>query len=264
MKKKTVNKPTPKKRRLARLKESVSMAAFIPNAITVLAVCSGITAIRFAIEGNNQTALMLIALAALLDALDGRMARLLKSSSQFGAELDSLSDAVSFGVAPALILYFWGMTDFAAYGWAAALFYAVCAVLRLARFNTNLTSWPPYAYNYFQGMPSPAAAGVVLLPMIGNIAFGFTTSPEFLTAWLIVTALLMVSNIPTYSFKAVRLTRGMMFVMLVVFLFVVSNAIDRPWQTLFVFLVVYVALLPLSWVTFNRLRNEAERLQSRD
>ena len=263
MVKKSVKKSI-KKRRLSRLKESVSVASFIPNAITALAMCAGITAIRFAIEEHYNTALALIALAALLDALDGRMARLLDSSSQFGAELDSLADAISFGVAPALILYFWGLNEFAAYGWAAALFYAICAVLRLARFNTNLTSWPPYAYNYFQGMPSPAAAGVVLMPMTGEIAFGLQFSPEFITGWLIITALLMVSSIPTYSFKGARLTRGAMFAVLVVLLFLISNALVRPWQTLFVFMCVYVLLTPLSWVTFNRLRKEAERIQDDD
>ena len=261
MAKKSIKTKSIKKRRLSRLKESVSVASFIPNAITALAMCAGITAIRFAIEEQYNTALALIALAALFDALDGRMARLLDSSSQFGAELDSLADAISFGVAPALILYFWGLNDFAAYGWAAALFFAICMVLRLARFNTNLTAWPPYAYNYFQGVPAPAGAGVVLMPMIGEIAFGLHFSPEFITVWLIVTALLLVSSIPTYSFKGARLTRGAMFAVLVVLLLLISNALVRPWQTLFVFMCVYVLLIPLSWVTFTRLRKEAERIQ---
>lgn len=255
--------PTPRKRRrFSKLKETVNVATLVPNGVTVMATCAGITAIRDAVNGSFDTALMFILLAAFLDALDGRMARLLNATSKFGAELDSLSDAISFGVAPALILYYWGLHDLPRFGWAGCLFFAVCASLRLARFNTNLTSWPPYAHNYFQGLPSPAAAGVVLLPIVGELAFGIHIADPYVVGWIVFIALLMVSDIPTYSFKALRLSRRLMFVLLVTFLFVLANALTRPWETLFVVLSAHVLMTPLSWYTFNRLQRTAEKLKS--
>ena len=255
------NKPQRKRRRLSRIKETVTVAALIPNSITIMATCAGITAIRDAINGHYQTALMFILIAAVLDTLDGRMARLLKVTSKFGAELDSLSDAISFGVAPALILYYWGLHDLQGFGWGASLFFAVCAVLRLARFNTNLTDWPPYAHNYFQGLPSPAAAGVVLLPIVVDFAFTIRIPTPYVIGWTTIIALLMVSDIPTYSFKALRLTRKLMFLVLVAVLFTASNALVRPWQTMFILLSIYILLMPLSWYTFGRLQSAAEKLQ---
>lgn len=260
----TPKKPIRKRRRLRRIKETVTVGAMVPNGITVLATCAGITAIRDAVNGDFQTALIFIVVAAVLDTLDGRMARLFNSTSKFGAELDSLSDAVSFGVAPALILYYWGLADLQGFGWATSLFFAVCTVLRLARFNTNLTSWPPYAHNYFQGLPSPAAAGVALLPVVGEFAFGIKLAPYYVVGWTTMIALLMVSDIPTYSFKALRLSRRLMFVLLVVVLFMAVNALTRPWQTLFMLLGLYILLTPLSWYTFGRLQTAADRLQYGD
>ncbi len=144
-------------RRLPRLK-GLTVGKLIPNLITVSAVCAGLTGIRFAVDGRWEHAVIAIIVAAILDALDGRMARILNASSEFGAQLDSLSDIVSFGVAPALVLYFWSLQTAGGIGWAVTLFFIVCCGLRLARFNSMLGKLPPYAYNYFTGVPAPAGA----------------------------------------------------------------------------------------------------------
>ena len=154
-------------RRVPRLKGQ-TFNRLVPNIITVGALSAGLTAIRFAFEGRWQFAVTAILVAAVLDALDGRMARLLKSASDFGAELDSLSDVIAFGVAPAIVVYLWVLSGVEGPGWIAVLFFTVCCALRLARFNTSIDKLPPYAYNYFTGVPAPAGAGLAILPMISR------------------------------------------------------------------------------------------------
>ena len=158
-------------RRVPRLKGQ-TVSKMIPNIITVGALSAGFTAIRFAFDGKWEFAVVAILVAAILDALDGRMARLLKSASDFGAELDSLSDVIAFGVAPAVVIYVWALSSVDGPGWIAALFFVVCAALRLARFNTTLGKLPPYAYNYFTGVPAPAGAGLAILPLVVSFEAG--------------------------------------------------------------------------------------------
>lgn len=242
----------------------LSINTLIPNILTVLALCAGLTSIRFALHGMWQHAVLAVLLAAVFDGLDGRVARLLQGTSKFGAELDSLSDFVSFGVAPAMILYFWTMQSAGGFGWAMVLVFAVCCALRLARFNTMLgqADLPPYAYNFFTGIPAPAAAGVVLLPMVASFEFGesFFGRPSVVSLFLAGVAFLMVSTIPTFSFKKVRIPNAWVLpVLLIVGLFA-AFLVTEPWLTLVVTGFAYLGLIPLSIRAFRRLKRQAERV----
>lgn len=252
-------------RRTQRLK-GLSVHGLIPNAITVSATCAALTGVRFALEQRWEFAVGAILLAAILDALDGRMARLLNATSDFGAQMDSLSDFVAFGVSPAMIMYFWALNSLGGLGWVIALFFAVCAGLRLARFNSRIDSLPSYAYNYFQGVPAPAGAGLGMLPIIFFLAFpelGPLPGPV-IAAWMVGSGLLMVSELPTYSFKRIKVPRRFLLPSMALVGLAVAGLAGQPWVTLFVVLVVYMATFPLSYRTFQRLREEAERLQEDD
>lgn len=239
-----------------------SFNRMIPNILTMLALCSGLTAFRFAFDEKWEPAVLCIVIAAVLDALDGRVARLLKQTSKFGAELDSLSDFFAFGVAPAMLLYLWTLHESGSVGWVIALFYCVCCALRLARFNTALEapSLPLWAKNYFTGVPSPAAAGLVLLPVIVSFQTDapFAREPIVAAGFLLVVGALMVSQLPTFSFKNARIPfRSMKFLLLIVAL-LAAFAVALPWQTLSVLLALYIVLLPFGWTSFHRLKREAD------
>lgn len=251
-------------RRAPRLK-GLSINRLIPNILTVLALCAGLTSIRFALNGEWQQAAIAIFAAAILDGLDGRMARLLKATSKFGAELDSLSDFISFGVAPAVVLYMWGMSGVAGFGWAVVLFFATCAALRLARFNTKLgdPDLPAYAYNYFSGVPAPAGAGLALLPMILSFDLGYDTvlkHPALVIAWVFFIGLLMVSAIPTYSGKKARIPQGLVIPMLIVVGLLVAALVNAPWRTLSGLGLLYLLCIPFSVRSYRRLKAEAEQM----
>jgi CDP-diacylglycerol---serine O-phosphatidyltransferase len=230
--------------------------SLIPNILTVLAVCAGLTSVRFALAEQWQFAVMAIAVAAILDALDGRVARLLKGTSKFGAELDSLSDFVSFGVAPALILYRWTMSELGGMGWIIVLAYAVCCGLRLARFNTALEDpdEPAYAANYFTGVPAPAAAGLALLPMM----FSFQVGDDFFRLAIVnvvnlgFVAFLMVSQIPTFSFKKMRVKKESVLPVLIVVGLLGAVVASYPWFVLTAICAVYLAIIPISWRSWKR------------
>ncbi|MGH3755089.1 MAG: CDP-alcohol phosphatidyltransferase family protein, partial [Pseudonocardiaceae bacterium] len=219
----------------------------LPNVITVLALCSGLSALRFALDGNNAGALAAIALAALLDAVDGRLARLLDATSRIGAELDSLADCVSFGVAPAVVLFVWALDDIRA-GWPVALVFTVCAVLRLARFNTLLddTEALPFAKEFFVGVPSPAGALVALLPLTVFLQFGagWWSSPLTVAGWTITVALAMVSRLPTLSAKTVQVPPRAVAPLLVLIAGLAAAVITFPFASLGVALLLYVAHVP--------------------
>lgn len=256
------NKNKRRTRRIERLK-GLSVHGLIPNAITVSATCAALTGVRFALEQRWEFAVGAVVLAAILDALDGRMARLLNATSDFGAQMDSLSDFVAFGVSPAMIMYFWALSSLGGLGWVIALFFAVCAGLRLARFNSRIDSLPSYAYNYFQGVPAPAGAGLGMLPIIFFLAFpelGQVPAP-FIAAWMVGSGLLMVSELPTYSFKRIKVPRRFLLPTMALVGLAVAGLAGQPWVTLFVVLAVYMATFPLSYRSFQRLREEAERLQ---
>jgi CDP-diacylglycerol---serine O-phosphatidyltransferase len=242
----------------------LSINKLIPNILTLLALCAGLTSIRFGLHGMWKEAVVAIVTAAILDGLDGRVARMLQGTSKFGAELDSLSDFVSFGVAPAMVLYFWTMQGAGGFGWALVLLYTVCCALRLARFNTMLgePDLPPYAYNFFTGVPAPAGAGVVLLPLVFSIQFGtgFFDRPPVVAVFLLGVSFLMVSKIPTFSFKKVRIPHQWVLPILLVVGLAAAFSVTEPWLTLSGIGVLYVATIPFSVRAFRRLKLQAERV----
>lgn len=219
----------------------------LPNAITVLALCSGLSALKFALDGNFTGALAAIALAALLDALDGRLARLLDATSRIGAELDSLADSVSFGVAPAVVLFVWSLHGIRV-GWPVALVFTVCVVLRLARFNTLLddTEALPFTKEFFIGIPSPAGALLALLPLTVflHLGPGWWTAPAPVAAWTIAVALAMVSRLPTLSMKTVRVAPRAVAPLLVLIAGLAAAVITFPFASLAAAMVLYLLHVP--------------------
>jgi len=228
----------------------------IPNILTIMALSAGMSAIRFGLEDRWEPAALSILAAAILDALDGRIARILKGSSKFGAELDSLSDFISFGVAPAIMLYLWAMQDAGRFGWMLALLFSVSMALRLARFNTMLEDkdQPAWTKNFFTGVPAPAAAGLVLLPMILSFQFGdgFFREPATVSLFLVGVAALVVSSLPTYSFKKIAIkSKHVVPAMIIVGAFI-TVLVSAPWTTLSVVMLIYLGLIPISIRSYRR------------
>ena len=256
------NRP-PRRRRFRR----IPVRILAPNLITLLALCAGLTAIRLAFEGRFELALGAIVFAAILDGIDGRLARLLKGTSRFGAELDSLADFVNFGVAPGLILYFWGLHDLKSAGWIAAMVFAICGGLRLARFNVMLDDpdRPPWAANFFVGMPAPAGAITVMLPIYASF-LGLERSNVLIGATLIYTvfiASLMVSRLPVFSGKrfGTRVSSELVGPLVVVVVLFIALLIAYPWAILTAGTLAYLAALPfgfLSYRGYQRLARQSE------
>ena len=235
-----------------------AMNQLIPNALTVGALCAGLTAIRFALMEKWELAVFAIVVAAIFDGLDGRMARLLGGTSKFGAELDSLSDFVSFGVAPPVIVYLWSVHQLGSLGWTVAMLFAVCCALRLARFNTALSDAapPPYMRHYFTGVPAPAGAGLATLPMIASFESGpgIFDRPYVGAVVLVITGISMVSRVPTFSIKRVRITHDYMVPALLLFGLLMTALASAPWLTFICVGVAYILSIPLSFFTFYRAR----------
>jgi CDP-diacylglycerol--serine O-phosphatidyltransferase len=261
---------TPRRRRFSggvmggaarRRLKSLSFNRIFPNMLTVLALCAGLTAIRYGFNGQWDRAAAAIVVAAMLDGVDGRVARMLRSTTKFGAELDSLADAISFGVGPALLMYLWVMKDAGSLGWALCLLHAVCAVLRLARFNTMIeVELPAWAHNYFTGVPSPGGAGIAILPLIAWLHSGAEvfTSPVLVGAFLLTSSLLMISQVPVYSGKRLRLKPQWVIPLMGVIAAIAAFLVTDPWLTLSIIGVAYLALVPISYVSFRRLKKNAE------
>jgi len=234
----------------------IPVRMLVPNFITLLAICAGLTAIRLSIEGRMQLAVAAIVFAAVLDGIDGRVARMIKGQSKFGAELDSLADFVNFGVAPGLILYFWQLHELLNAGWIAAMVFAISGGLRLARFNATMDdpNKPAFAANYFTGVPAPAGAITVLLPVY-LVFLDFERWPAGLTAaYTLLIALLMVSRLPVFSGKTMRMRVPPEFVPLV-FVAVISLIallIGYPWHMLSAGAVLYLLSLPLGWTSYRK------------
>ena len=233
----------------------IPVRMLVPNVITLLAICAGLTAIRLSTEGRMELAVAAIVFAAVLDGLDGRVARMIKGQSKFGAELDSLADFVNFGVAPGLILYFWQLHELNNGGWIAAMVFAISGGLRLARFNATMDdpNKPPFAANYFTGVPAPAGAITVLLPIY--LAFlGIPKPPAILTALYTLTiAFLMVSRLPVFSGKTVRMRvpPEMVLPVFVSVVFFIALLISYPWYILSVGSVLYLLSLPAGWKSYR-------------
>lgn len=228
----------------------------IPNLLTLLNLCAGVTAIRFALNDRFEEAVAAILVAGVLDMLDGGMARLLGASSKLGAELDSLADLVSFGVAPGVMVYAWALHEAGGIGWVPTLLFCVCSALRLARFNIaqDAKTDTPGPYWYFRGLPTPGAAGVMLVPML--LWFQFPDGPfdDVLlnTGFTIFAALLMVSTIPTFSLKGGHVPNRYVIPILLLFCILVGFAVEAPWATLTVVMILYIASIPVSLITFRR------------
>jgi CDP-diacylglycerol--serine O-phosphatidyltransferase len=236
----------------------LSVNRMVPSVLTLLALCAGMTAIRFAINGKFQYAVFAIIAAGIFDGLDGRIARLLNATSRFGAELDSLSDFISFGVAPAALLYLWTMAQWHSIGWAIVLFYAVCCALRLARFNTELSAEPapPWRANFFSGAPAPAGAGLLMLPMFVGFQWGdwIVRSPYLNGVWITGIALLMVSTVPTVSLKRIRIPHHFVVPTLLGVGLLTAFFTTAPWPTLIAIGAVYLGSIPLTVHASWRLR----------
>jgi CDP-diacylglycerol---serine O-phosphatidyltransferase len=235
----------------------IPVRTLVPNVITLLALCAGLTAIRMAFENRYVLALAAIVFAAILDGIDGRLARLLKGTSRFGAELDSLSDFVNFGVAPALILYFWGLHELKSAGWIAAMVFAICAGLRLARFNVMIDDpdRPAWASNFFVGMPAPAGAITVLLPIYA-VFLGLPRSGLLNWLTLVYTlgiGWLMVSRLPVFSGKRVgtRVPPDMVGPLIVVVVLAIALLIAYPWVLLTAVTLAYLGSLPFGWLSYR-------------
>jgi len=236
---------------------AVPVRTMVPNLITLLALCAGLTAIRLAVEGKLEWALGAIVFAAVLDGIDGRVARLLKGTSRFGAELDSLADFVNFGVAPGLILYFWSLHELKSAGWIAAMVFAIAAGLRLARFNVMIDdpNRPPWAGKFFVGMPAPAGAITVLLPVYMH----FLGVPQLaITPWVtlvytLAIAFLMVSRLPFYSGKRLgnRVPPDLVLLVFVAVVLLVALLISYPWEVLTISTLLYLASAPFAYLTYR-------------
>jgi CDP-diacylglycerol--serine O-phosphatidyltransferase len=223
------------------------------------------TAIRFAMTAKFEAAACTILVAGVLDGLDGRVARLLKSTSHFGAELDSLSDFVSFGVAPAAVLYLWTMAGLKSFGWAIVLVFAVCCALRLARFNAQLAAEPaPYMAGFFTGMPAPAAAGVVIMPIFASFAWGdfVLRSPYLNAAWITGVAVLMVSSVPTVSLKRIRIPPHLVMPTLLGIGIFTAFMTSAPFPTLICLGLAYLGSIPLTVRAYWKRRRAAEARRS--
>ena len=233
----------------------IPVRMLVPNFITLLAICAGLTAIRLSTEGRMELAVAAIVFAAVLDGIDGRVARMIKGQSKFGAELDSLADFVNFGVAPGLILYFWQLHELKNGGWIAAMVFAISGGLRLARFNATMDdpNKPAFAANFFTGVPAPAGAGAVLFP-IYLVFLGMPKPPAMLTAfYTLLIAFLMVSRLPVYSGKTVRLRvpPEMVLPVFVSVIFFIALLIGYPWHILSACTVLFLLSLPMGWKSYR-------------
>jgi CDP-diacylglycerol--serine O-phosphatidyltransferase len=234
----------------------IPFRALVPNAITVLALCVGLTGARFAFLERWDLAIICIVVAAILDALDGRVARMLKAQTRFGAELDSLSDVIAFGVSPALIVYLWSLQNLPRLGWVIALAHAVSAALRLARFNAAIDTQdqPHKSAGYLTGVPAPAGAGLLLLPVYISLWQGTSHNPVFVALWSALVAVMMIANFATFGWGSIRLKPAFRLGALLGVGLLGAALISEPWATLTVAAVIYAAVIPFSIVSYRKAR----------
>lgn len=236
----------------------ISLRALAPNAVTAVALCTGLSGAWFALQGRWENAVAAIVVAGVLDAMDGRIARMLKGESRFGAELDSLSDVIAFGATPALIIYMWVMQDMPRFGWTISVFFVLCAALRLARFNARIDTedQPHKSAGFNTGVPSPPGAGLALLPMI----IWFETGAEwvrdyrFIAPWLLIVAVLMISNVATYSWSSLKVRPSFRFMAIAAVGLFGATLVAAPWVALIAASVVYALLIPLSMISYSKVK----------
>ena len=239
----------------------------LPNMLTLIGVCIGLTSIRFALDGRFEFAIVAIILAAVIDGLDGRIARLIKGTSKVGKELDSLTDMISFGVAPAFIMYFWKLNTLGRFGWLVCLIYVICVALRLARFNVNSGQEPSWRDNFFEGVPSPAGGILVLTPLIfsmTNFEFIPINYDIVVPIFFIVTSLLLISKFPSYSFKKIVIQRKTTIFLLFGIVLFFGLLLIYPFNVIAISAIIYLAMLPISFFHYQKLKKQNEDQNFKD
>ena len=231
----------------------------LPNMLTLIGVCIGLTSIRFALDGKFEFAIIAIIFAALIDGLDGRIARLIKATSKVGKELDSLTDMISFGVAPAFIMYFWKLNTLGRFGWLVCLIYVICVALRLARFNVNSNQEPSWRDNFFEGVPSPAGGILVLTPLVISVAdfnFIIINYNIVVPAFFIITSLLLISKFPSYSFKKIVIQRKATIFLLFGIVLFFGLLLIYPFKVIAISSTLYLLILPISFIHFQKIKKK--------
>jgi CDP-diacylglycerol--serine O-phosphatidyltransferase len=258
-----------KKNNLKIVTDKKSARMILPNMLTLIGVCIGLTSIRFALDGRYEFAIIAIIFAALIDGLDGRIARLIKGTSKVGKELDSLTDMISFGVAPAFIMYFWKLNTLERFGWLLCLVYVICVALRLARFNINSNQESSWRDNFFEGVPSPAGGILVLTPLIISLS-GFDyiqlNHNVIVPIFFIITSFLLISKFPSYSFKKIVIPRRTTIFLLFGIVLFFGLLLIYTFNVIAISAVVYVLLLPISFFHFQKIkkRHENDKIQEDD
>ena len=239
----------------------------LPNMLTLIGVCIGLTSIRFALDGRFEFAIVAIILAAVIDGLDGRIARLIKGTSKVGKELDSLTDMISFGVAPAFIMYFWKLNTLGRFGWLVCLIYVICVALRLARFNVNSGQEPSWKDNFFEGVPSPAGGILVLTPLIfsmTNFEFIMINYDIVVPIFFILTSLLLISKFPSYSFKKIVIQRKTTIFLLFGIVLFFGLLLIYPFNLIAISAIIYLVMLPISFFHYQKLKKQNEDQNFKD
>ena len=257
----------PKKNNFKIVADKKNARMILPNMLTLIGVCIGLTSIRFALDGRFEFAIVAIIFAALIDGLDGRIARLIKGTSKVGKELDSLTDMISFGVAPAFIMYFWKLNTLGRFGWLLCLIYVICVALRLARFNINSNQEPSWRDNFFEGVPSPAGGVLVLTPLIFSLS-GFDyleLNYNFIVPiFFIVTSFLLISKFPSYSFKKIVIPRKTTIFLLFGIVLFFGLLLIYTFNVIAISVVIYLLLLPISLMHFQKLKKDHENDKIQD
>ena len=259
----------PQKNNLKIVADKKNARMILPNMLTLIGVCIGLTSIRFALDEKFELAIIAIIFAALIDGLDGRIARLIKGTSKVGKELDSLTDMISFGVAPAFIMYFWKLNTLGRFGWLLCLVYVICVALRLARFNINSNQEPSWRDNFFEGVPSPAGGILVLTPLIISLSgFDlFQLNYELVVpTFFILTSLLLISKFPTYSFKKIVIPRRTTIFLLFGIVLFFGLLLVYTFNVIAISSVIYLFLLPISFIHYQKIKknHENDRIQEED
>jgi len=256
------------KNNLKVISEKKNVRMILPNMLTLIGVCIGLTSIRFSFNGQFDLAIIAIIFAALIDGLDGRIARLIKGTSKVGKELDSLTDMISFGVAPAFIMYFWTLSSLGRLGWLICLIYVICVALRLARFNINSNQEPSWRDNFFEGVPSPAGGILVLTPLVismTNFDLVKFDNNTIVPIFFIVTSLLLISKFPTYSFKKIVIQRQTTIFLLFGIVLFFGFILIYPFIAISISAILYLLMLPISYFHYNKLKKQnADKLNMED
>ncbi len=247
--------------------EKRNARVILPNMLTLIGVCIGLTSIRFALDERYEFAIIAIIIAAVIDGLDGRIARLIKGTSKVGKELDSLTDVISFGVAPAFIMYFWKLNTLGRFGWLLCLIYVICVALRLARFNVNTGQAPSWRDNFFEGVPSPAGGILVLTPLIFSLTNFDLININYnivVPVFFIATSLLLISKFPSYSFKKIVIQRKATIFLLFGIVLFVGLLLIYPFNVISISAIIYLGMLPISFFHYQKLKKQNEDQNYKD